>query len=79
MSRHRAIFDKLIGLVGMSLSCLLVLAGAWAYSGSFLPSTDGFTAESLTIWLIWSALVVVPLVTASAWFIAARRHERSND
>ena len=74
MSRHRAAFDKLVGLVGLSSFCLLTLAGLWAYSGSLAPSTGGTApVEALIMWVLWAILVAIPAVTAGLWVALIRR------
>ena len=80
MAKHSQVFDMLIGLIGLSSFCLLTLLGLWAYSGSFLPSTSGASiGEALTIWLLWGAVIAIPVATAFLWVQALRRSRPSND
>jgi hypothetical protein len=77
MDAHRDAFDKLIGMIGLSSCCLVVLVGVWAYSGSMLPSTEGaLSNEVVTIWLFWAALVAVPVLTLCLWVVAVRKAKR---
>jgi len=66
--------DYLLGLIALSVLCLLILAGLWRYSGSILPSIDGASnGETLVIWLIWAILTGVPVATGLFWLLIARQ------
>ena len=64
--------DYFFALFELSCLCMLLLAGLYSYSGSFLPATSGADRGEVTeIWLLWIAVAGVPLVTFVWWAIAA--------
>ena len=69
----------MLNLTAVSLFCMLVLVGGYFYSGgSLLPATQGAdTPEATRIWIMWSGMVAVPLITAVLW--ALRLATRSGD
>ena len=64
----------MLNLSALSLLCLLILVGAFFYTGgfdnggSFLPATQGADAQEATqIWVTWGVVVAVPLITGILW------------
>ena len=58
----------IIALTAVSAFCLFVPVGVWLYAGSPLPQTQGATAaEARELWIEWSAIIAVPIVTTVLW------------
>ena len=67
----------MLNLSALSLLCLLIELGLWAYAGSPLPQTrNAGDTEKLVIWVIWIAIVAVPFVTALLWLVRLRASGR---
>lgn len=48
-------------LLALTPFCVVVLAGLYAYTGTYLPSTGAASAaEEVLIWAMWGVLVAVP-------------------
>ena len=58
-------------LTAVSLFCLLVLAGGYAYTGgTILPQTQNASpGEARELWFEWSFLILIPLLTAVLWIL----------
>lgn len=77
MTPRKAAFDKLILPIGLSLPCLLILAGGWTYSGSLLPSTEGASInEAIVMWVVSALLFAIPIVTICLWVVTVRRYKK---
>jgi hypothetical protein len=61
----------ILSLTAVSLLCLMILVGLYFYSGgTILPATNGAgPSETLEIWVSWSVIVAVPMITAALWII----------
>ena len=64
----------MLSLTGVSLLCLVILAGVWVYAGSPLPQTQGTSApDRFWIWVNWCVLAAIPLLTTILWFLRIKR------
>jgi len=51
-------------MIILSLYCLLILAGGFAYSDTILPSTQGNSELGVVlVWSGWTVLVAIPIAT----------------
>lgn len=68
----------MLNLTGLALFCLLTLVGLSFYRGeSVLPATEGANAgEAAQIWIMWGAMVAVPLITAILWVVRLAARDR---
>lgn len=64
-------------LTAISILCVMVLIGLYAYSGSFLPNTVQSEGGRATVtWILWGVVAGIPSLTLvlliGRWF---KRHD----
>lgn len=50
-------------MIALSLFCIVVLVGTYAYSGSVIPITGEGRAKDAVTWVMWIFVVSIPVTT----------------